>query len=101
MIIFFSAVFLKHASAKSVNLTIDLWSNRQMRAFMGITGHFIQDWTAHSVMLLCKRFKGMHTAENIRYEYEETLSVLSLGHTLPDKTNGRLTDENKSCPLTE
>ncbi|VDI46437.1 Hypothetical predicted protein [Mytilus galloprovincialis] len=68
----------KMSLAKSVNLTIDLWSNRQMRAFMGITGHFIQDWTAHSVMLSCKRFKGKHTAESIRYEYGETLAVFEI-----------------------
>ena len=30
-----------------------------------------------------------------------TLNFLSRGHILPDRTNGRLTDENKSCPFTK
>ena len=50
--------------AESVCLTIDLWSSRQMRGFLGITGHFILDWTMKSVMICFKRFKGKHTAEN-------------------------------------
>lgn len=49
-----------------------------MRAFIGITRHFNQDWTAHSVMLSCKSFKGKHTAKNIRYKYEETLAVFEI-----------------------
>ena len=51
---------------QSVCLTIGFWSNRQMRGFLGITGHFILDWALKSVMIFCKRFKGKHTAEHIR-----------------------------------
>jgi len=65
----------KLAKTKDVCLTIDLWSNRQMKAFMGIAGHFILDWEMKSVTLSCKRFKGKHTAENIRHENEETLAI--------------------------
>jgi hypothetical protein len=61
--------------APSVCLTLDLWSNRQMIDFLGMTAHFIQNWTLHSVMLACKRFTGRHTAKNIRHEYEETVSI--------------------------
>ncbi|VDI47048.1 Hypothetical predicted protein [Mytilus galloprovincialis] len=60
--------------AESVCLTIDLWSSRQMRGFLGITGHFILDWAMKSVMICCKRFKGRHTAESIRSEYEEVVT---------------------------
>ena len=31
-----------------------------------------------SVTLSCKRFKGKHTAENIRHEYEETLAIYDI-----------------------
>lgn len=51
--------------AESVCLTIDLWSSRQMRGFLGITGHFILDWAMKSVMICCKRFKGRHTVERL------------------------------------
>ena len=64
--------------AKSVCLTIDLWSNRQMKAFMGITGHFILDWSMQSVMVCCSRFKGKHTADNIRHEYEEMVASFEI-----------------------
>ena len=50
----------------NINLTLDLWSNRQMRSYLGITGHFISEsWTLESVMLGCNRVMGRHTTENI------------------------------------
>ena len=37
---------------KTISLTIDLWSNRQMRSFLGITAHYISDqWQLESVVL--------------------------------------------------
>ena len=68
--------------AQSVCLTIDLWSNRQMRGFIGITGHCIINWTMESVMLACKRFTGRHTAENIRQQYEETVASFDIAEKI-------------------
>ena len=48
----------KLSKAQNVCLTLDLWSNRQMTAFLGVTGHYVSDWTLKSVMLECKRVKG-------------------------------------------
>ena len=62
-------------NAPSVCLTIDLWSNRQMKVFFGIIGHLILDLTVQTVMIACKRFEGRHSAENIRLEYEEAISA--------------------------
>ena len=65
--------------AKSVALKLDLWSNRQMRGFIGITCHFINDsWSMQSIMLCCKRFRGQHTAENIAQYYEEMISTFNI-----------------------
>ena len=64
--------------AESVCLTVDLWSNKQMKGFIGITGHYILDWKIKSVMISCKRFKQKHTAENIRHEYEEIISSFDI-----------------------
>ena len=50
-----------------------------MRGFLGITGHFILDWAMKSVMICCKIFKGRHTSENIRQEYEEVISSFEVG----------------------
>ena len=69
-------------NAPSVCLTIDLWSNRQMKGFLGITGHFILDWTMQTVMIACKRFKGRHSAENIRLEYEEAISAYEISEKI-------------------
>ena len=61
-------------NATMVSLTLDLWSNRQMRGFLGITCHLLQDWNLTSLMLTCTRFKGSHTAENIAQVYEDVLA---------------------------
>ncbi|KAJ8315996.1 hypothetical protein KUTeg_006010 [Tegillarca granosa] len=64
--------------AENICLTVDIWSSRQMRGYLGITGHFILDWTLRSVMFCCKRFCGKHTAENIRNEYEEIIASFDI-----------------------
>lgn len=73
---------IKHKlkSAQNICLTLDLWSNSQMRAFLGVTGHYIADWQMRSVMLACSRFKGKHTGDAIHREYEETIANYEIGH---------------------
>lgn len=36
-----------------------------------------------SVMICCKIFKGRHTSENIRQEYEEVISSFEIGEKIP------------------
>ena len=43
----------KLSKAQNVCLTLDLWSNGQMTAFLGVTGHCVSDWELKSVMLEC------------------------------------------------
>ena len=59
--------------AQDICLTVDIWSSCDMRSFMGITGHFILDYTMHSVMLACRRFTGSHTGEKTLEQFQETL----------------------------
>ena len=59
-------------------ITLDLWSNRQMKGYLAITCHFIQDWSIHSVLLGCTRFFGRQTADSISRKYHETLDHYSL-----------------------
>lgn len=73
---------------ENICLTVDLWSNRQMRGFIGITGYFILNWQLESVLIVCKRVKGRHTAEKIRQEYEEALA----GYDISDKVRNVITD---------
>ncbi len=58
-------------AVKHVHLIINIWSSRQMRSFLGITGHYITDeWKLESVMVSCNRMAGCHTGENILQSYE-------------------------------
>ena len=49
----------------AIALTMDIWTNLQMKSFLGVTAHYISEWQLKSVMLSCHRVKGSHTAENI------------------------------------
>ncbi len=52
--------------AKHVSLTVDLWSDRQMRLFLGVTAHYIdENFLLHSIVIGCHVFEGKHTGENI------------------------------------
>ena len=42
-------------------LTMVIWSNRQMRSFLGVTAHFINNFNLEGVMLACCCFCGLHT----------------------------------------
>jgi hypothetical protein len=87
----FSSVILKkhcerlHINVKdmlkgvsNVSVTMDLWTNKQMRSFCGITAHFILNWKTESVILGCSRFKGRHVAERIYQQYEEAVSQFEI-----------------------
>lgn len=60
---------LQHAP--QVCLTLDIWTNRQMHSYFGMTTHFIVDFNLKSVMLACQRFQGHHTGEEILSHYSE------------------------------
>lgn len=42
----------------SVALTVDIWSDRKMRSFLGVTVHFIEQGEMSSAALACTRFNG-------------------------------------------
>ena len=69
-------------SAQSICLTIDLWTNRQMKSFIGITGHMLINYSLHSVLFACNRVKGRHTAANILSHYEEVVASFNIGHKI-------------------
>lgn len=63
------------AMADNVSVTVDIWSDRRMRGFLGVTAHWIdiQDdcLQLKSQLLACNRFKGSHTGERICEEFEQ------------------------------
>lgn len=68
--------------AESVCVTVDLWSNRQMRSYFGMAAHFIMDWSMQSVMLACSRFHGSRTSDAIAEEYERVVASFHLTQKL-------------------
>ena len=68
--------------ADKICATIDLWSSRQMRSYYGVTGHFILDWTLHSVMLACSRFRGSHTAEANAEQFKNTTAIFGISNKI-------------------
>lgn len=49
-----------------------------MRAFIGITAHFILNWKMKNVMLSCNRFRGSHIGERIRQQYDEAVATYGI-----------------------
>lgn len=42
-----------------VALTIDIWSDRKMRGYLGVTGHYVdKDTGLKSALLACDRIQG-------------------------------------------
>jgi len=66
------------SKVSSVCETIDLWTNRQMRSYLGITGQYVQEYKLVSAMFACKRFKGRHTAESIYSNYVDVLKTFNI-----------------------
>lgn len=61
-------------TASYVTLTVDIWSDRRCRSFLGITCHYLDDKMipqAHLIDFI--RFRSPHTSENIQQVTEEVL----------------------------
>lgn len=57
-----------------LSLTIDGWSDRRCRSFLGITCHFIDEkMMSHAYLLDFVRLKSPHTGENIKQITEDVL----------------------------
>ena len=57
-----------------VSATVDIWSDRKMRGYLGVTVHTIEiqnsDISLKSFLLRCNRFTGSHTGEKISNAFE-------------------------------
>ena len=74
----YSDICIRLNPLPTICLTVDIWTNRTMRAYIGITGHFIEDYQLQGVMLACRRFEGIHTAENVLTNYEDIITQFNL-----------------------
>ncbi|KAK7172158.1 hypothetical protein R3I93_004459 [Phoxinus phoxinus] len=62
------------AEASSVAVTTDIWSDRKMRPFLGVTAHTVTEvnhvLSLQSYLLTCERVHGKHTGEKIAMMFE-------------------------------
>jgi hypothetical protein len=70
-----NSIMTQLTSVKTVNVTLDIWSDRRMRAYLGVTCHYmsVEKLTLCSALLCCTRFNGSHTGERIASEIESLL----------------------------
>ena len=65
--------------AGSICVTVDIWSNRQMRSYFGVTGHLIdEDFNMVAFLLACTRFSGRHTAVNISSNFDQLVAKFEI-----------------------
>ena len=50
---------LSSEERKYISLTVDLWSDRRMRSYMGVTAHFIENDQLSRAVLCCQKFDGL------------------------------------------
>ena len=66
-------------SAGTVNITLDIWSNRRMHSYLGITCHFLtESLELKSLLLSCNRLYGRHTGEHILSEFDRIASTFNI-----------------------
>lgn len=68
-------VLKKLENQSSVSLTTDIWSDRRLRSFLGVTAHVCykskDSYALESYLLDCRRFVGRHPGEHIASAFEE------------------------------
>ncbi|XP_037539816.1 zinc finger BED domain-containing protein 6-like [Nematolebias whitei] len=92
-------VLEKLKTQSSVSLTTDLWSDRRLRSFLGVTAHVCykskDSYALESYLLDCRRFTGRHTGEHIASAFEE----ITEEYGIHDKISYIITDNaaNMKC----
>ena len=67
-------IYDKLHNVEHLTLTIDGWSDRRCRSFLGITGHFVdKEMKPETILIDFLRLKSPHNGENIRRLTEEVL----------------------------
>lgn len=73
------------AEAEEISVTVDIWSDRRMRGFLGITAHVLttdKGLRLNSHLLACSRFRGSHTGERISEAFEAICDEYDIKHKL-------------------
>ena len=66
------------AMAKYISLTVDVWSDRRLRSFLGITAHFINETFEFKTIVICfKNIKDL-TGVGIRRELDKIIDEFKI-----------------------
>lgn len=70
------------SNSQHVSVTVDIWSDRKMRGFLGVTVHWMERDSERvqlkTNLLAINRFKGAHTAERICDHFEAICDAYSI-----------------------
>jgi hypothetical protein len=66
------------SQAKSVSLTVDIWTDRRMHSFLAITAHTFVNLRADVSLINFSAFKGQHTGKSIAAGIEKTVNDFRL-----------------------
>lgn len=70
----------------SVALTTDLWSDRRLRSFLGVTAHVAckdnDSYSLKSFLLDCRRFTGKHCGERIASAFDEIVEEYGISNKI-------------------
>lgn len=83
-----SEIKSKLQKADTVSVTVDIWTDRSMRGFLGVTAHFMEEMEKNSisrlqtVLLSCDGFTGSQTGLRIGEQFEEICDKYNVEHKL-------------------
>jgi hypothetical protein len=64
-----------------LSITVDAWTDRRGRSYIGVTGHFLDtNYVPQALLLDFARLKGHHSGENIRHITREMLDNLKVSY---------------------
>ncbi|CAI5638886.1 unnamed protein product [Oreochromis niloticus] len=70
----------------NVAITTDLWSDRRLRTFLGVTAHVAcknkDSYSLQSFLLDCRRFTGKHCGERIASAFDNIVEEYGIGHKI-------------------
>jgi len=66
------------AQSNYVSLTLDVWTDRRMRSYFGITLHTIIDDKHRSFLLSFERLQGHHTGDKLSEEFDRVIQLYNL-----------------------
>ena len=77
-----------------VSLTLDLWTDRRMRSYFGVTIHTIIDDKYKSFLLSFEQLEGKHSGDKLSAEFDRIIQLFNLNDKIV-----RLVTDNASNNL--